>query len=400
MDFANQNNQTGPSAPTTPTVGPTPPTPPTNLSTANAPTPTTPTTPTTPIPTTPTPSSPHGPAKISLNRPRINILTESQVESPRERAEKELAAIQVANANAQREAQRQKRAEKAKKSIPYLVLVVIGVILLISFGWMSFNILIAARRPAGFTPKQEETKPDKLAVLDGYKCKTKDCAKVVKMTDGRLLMRDSGYFFYNQKYDEAVRSTIPAVEYKEIIPFVWGKQHYLVLDPETDQSAIFAIADNRMLTGNAYDTIFTNPKDPIYNHMNWVFGSYIIAKNNNGYSLIELKSGDTLVRGNYGVFVHDNLFFGLEENGVRRAFNRSGDLITSAPQEAALYVLSGDRLVRQNDQTNDMVFYNSKGKELYDDPIRYEYDRRRADNYIPLFDKDPRFYKIPPFKAP
>ena len=204
-----------------------------------------------------------------------NVQTQSVVESAREEAEKELEQVRAYNEALVRQQKAQENATKAKKTSVTIFGVIIFIVLLGVIAWLVVNAIILAQGPAGPGKDSEVIDPAQLAEIDGYKCTTTNCAKVVDLPDGRIIIRDTAYYIYDLEEKEATLTSIEEKDYHAITPFYWGDRLLAELDPESDASALYSITENRALTSYNFDTIYRDINDDVYKNQTSIKGSYI-----------------------------------------------------------------------------------------------------------------------------
>ena len=255
--------------------------------------------------------------KMKQNNPFIktgpetyqNVQTQSVVMSTREEADEQLAAIATHKAEAPAEETPKRRgrktkaekaaeeAAKAKRTGIYIGIGVFFAVILVVAGWLVVNAVIASQKSIQSGSEIVNDGPTKYGRVEGYKCKTEKCEKMADITKKDILVRDGKqYFMFNTETKDTSLTTIPEEEYHAITPFVWGGKNFVVLDPESAQSGLFSITDNRQVADFAYDAFFMDINSDEYKDMTWVDSKYIVAKSAGSMRLIQINNGAELVR--------------------------------------------------------------------------------------------------------
>ena len=321
-----------------------------------------------------------------------NIQTQSVVESAREEAEHELEQMKAYSEAMMHQQHAQETAAKAKRTGATIFGIIVGIILLGVVAWLIINAVILAQNPAKPGEKPGEDDPAQLAVIDGYKCTTTNCSKVVDLPDGRIIIRDTDYYIYDLEEREATMTSIENKDYHAITPFYWGDRLLAELDPESDPSAIYNITNNYAVTGFEYDTIYSDIKDDVYKNQTHVLGNLIIVHGSGSYRFIDLSGGGEVIRAAEKVFTHGKYYFGFEVNDEIRAYTLSGTQIKAAKSGEKFY-LKGDELVYLNEKDAFEV-YNPSGEKQKKGGC---YDVLRKINRKSLratIEKDSSYYKI------
>lgn len=301
-----------------------------------------------------------------------NVQTQSVVESAREEAEKELEQVRAYNEALVRQQKAQENATKAKKTSVTIFGVIIFIVLLGVIAWLVVNAIILAQGPAGPGKDSEVIDPAQLAEIDGYKCTTTNCAKVVDLPDGRIIIRDTAYYIYDLEEKEATLTSIEEKDYHAITPFYWGDRLLAELDPESDASALYSITENRALTSYNFDTIYRDINDDVYKNQTSIKGSYIIVKGSGNYRMINVATGTEVVRGTNKVYKYGNFFFGYENGNEVRAYNSSGRQIKIAYAKEDFYVKDGKYLVFI-DKDGSYEIYDGISEDDIDEGALYDY---------------------------
>ena len=243
--------------------------------------------------------------KMKQNNPFIktgpetyqNVQTQSVVMSTREEADEQLAAIVTHNAEILRQQKLAEEAAKAKRTGIYIGIGVFFAVILVVAGWLVVNAVIASQKSIQSGSEIVNDGPTKYGRVEGYKCKTEKCEKMADITKKDILVRDGKqYFMFNTETKDTSLTTIPEEEYHAITPFVWGGKNFVVLDPESAQSGLFSITDNRQVADFAYDAFFMDINSDEYKDMTWVDSKYIVAKSAGSMRLIQINNGAELVR--------------------------------------------------------------------------------------------------------
>ena len=321
-----------------------------------------------------------------------NIQTQSVVESAREEAEHELAQVKAYNEAMMHQQRAAETATKAKRTGLTIFGIIVGILLFGVIAWLVINSIILAQNPAKPGEKPGPDDPTQLAVIDGYKCTTTNCSKVVDLPDGRIIIRDTDFYIYDLEEKEAVMTSIENKDYHAITPFYWGDRLLAELDPESDSSALYNITNNYAVTGYDYDTIYNDINNDVYKNQKHVLGNYIIVHGSGSYRFIDLSSGGEVIRAAEKVFTHGKYFFGFEAGDEIRAYTMSGTQIAAAKSGEKFY-LKGDELVHLNEKDAFEV-YNAAGEKqkkggCYDVIRKIPRKELRA-----RLEKDSSYYKI------
>jgi len=181
--------------------------------------------------------SPNPTAQPSTDPNLVNVQTQSIVKSAREEAEQELAQVKAYNDEMLRRERAAEGVNTAKRTGLLIFGIILGVAVVGVIIWLVVSAIIFAQHPVDPTDLPPEEDPAKLGEVDGYKCKTANCEKVVDLPDGRIIIRDTSYYIYDLEEKVATLTTIENRDYHAITPFYWGKRLLAELDPESDSSA-------------------------------------------------------------------------------------------------------------------------------------------------------------------
>ncbi|MBR3164395.1 hypothetical protein IKF15_03820 [Candidatus Saccharibacteria bacterium] len=325
----------------------------------------------------------------------VNVQTQSLVPSSREVAEKELQEISAYNAQRQHEQQIIARNAKTKRLLTLMLIIIFAVIFGIVAIWMIFNVFLASRKTANVNNNPTAQSQAALGKIGTYKCKTGHCEKIVDLPNQHLLIRDTNYYEYDPETKAVTLTTIDSLDYHTITPFLWHDKVYLILDPESDQSALYNLSDNRILTSYNYDNFLTDPNDVAYKSMSEQTTRYIIAKTSNAYRLIDLSSGEELISGSGGLFVYGDYFFEYDTNGERRVYGKNRNRILVAQPGSGLYVKNG-YLVYVRDAKSSPLLYDNEGKNASDSTLSREFsDISKNGEYISGLNARSDYYTIP-----
>lgn len=324
-----------------------------------------------------------------------NVQTQSVVKSTREEANEQLAQINAHNAEVARQQKLAEEAAKAKRTGIYVAIGIFFAAILGAGIWLTANAIIAATQGGVQTgQEQEQDGPAQYGRVEGYRCKTEKCEKAADISEGNILIRDgSSHYLYDIAAKKASLTTIPEQEYHAITPLTWGEKTYFILDPESAQSALYSMTDNRIVTDFAYDEFFYDANAEQYAEMAWVEGKYIVAKSNGLYCLIQLSNGKETIRAAKRVFVHDDYYFGYESDGSIHIYADSAKKILVSKAGEILYT-DGTHLI-QIDSQNSYRLYDRSGEETEDEAIRNYFSDLDSDTMIPTLDGNSAYYRIP-----
>ena len=323
-----------------------------------------------------------------------NVQTQSMIKSSREEAKAQLAAINAQNAEILRQQKRAEEATKAKRTGIYIGLGVMFAAIIGVGIWIMINALgitgggIAS---SGNTAGNTETERGKVG---SYQCTSEKCNKVCDITKETVLIRDGvHYYLYNKDSKQSTLTTIPENEYHEIKPFTWSEKSYLIIDPESAQSAIFSITDNRQVTEFAYDEFYTDANDAVYKDMDWIKSNYIFAKSGGYYRLIQISNGKEIVHAVKGIFAYDKYYFGYENDNSIHVYNSNSAQIYVAKSDVTLFVSNGKLIIFNKE--GDYTIMQQDGTEPEGDSM-YDYlndiEREKRINKV---DANGSYYRIP-----
>ncbi len=332
-------------------------------------------------------------------RPLENARTQSLVESPREMSSEELAKAQAYQKELLRQERAYKTKKKAEKAGVYAALGIFGLILVGVVVFVLVGVIGGGYGRGKIIEGGGNEEEQKLSVIDGYQCKTTKCARMDDLPDGRILLRDNDYYVYNKNTQEATLTAIESQDYNSVKTFKWGNKIYAVLDPNTEKSGLFSISDNRMAVTYLYDEFFTDIENTdIYGEMAWVTSQYIIARTASPaqYYVIDLLTGQSVLRGSSKVFMHDGFFIARESNGERRAY-------LSGSTNAFLVVKSGEKLFTRDgillyySETGQLRYFARNGQEVSDYRGTFIEELLRVDSryIISTIEGNNAYYKIP-----
>ena len=308
------------------------------------------------------PGTPDIPPENAQDPNIVNVQTQSIVESAREEAEKELEQVKADNDEMLRRERAAEAANTAKRTGLTIFGIILGIAVVVITIWLVVNSVILAQGPADPGEKPPEADPDELSVIDGYKCTTTNCEKVVDLPDGRIIIRDTNYYIYDLEEREAILTTIENRDYHAITPFYWGERLLAELDPESDPSAIYNISENHATTGYNYDAIYHDIEDEVYKDQKHVLGKMIIVKGSGSYRFIDLTTGSEIVRGSNKVFTHGNFYFGYEAGNEIRAYTSTGKQFKAAKENERFYVK--DKYVVYLNDKDSFEVYDEQGAKM------------------------------------
>jgi hypothetical protein len=320
----------------------------------------------------------------------VNSRTQSMVISDREQAERELQLLAAQREQVQREQTVEAVTETAKKTGVYVIIISICVILLILVAILVFTLIPYLRRPTNpeVTPGNNTIEKTNIGF---YECLTKECQELVELPDGRTLIKDGNYVILDQENEESFTTTISGY-YESATVFEWGDKLYAHVLRDTGVGAIFSLTDNKYITSDSYELIYSDVTDEVYSGQTWIMGQYIIAKRSGDYRMVDIKTGKEMVQGTKGVFATKNGYFiAYDESGSRRAFNGSNIQIA--------FVETGDIYTRDDYlvtiEADDLKVYNKEGTELDDYSFKGEIDQIDYDKRAATIAGDNRYSKVP-----
>ena len=321
-----------------------------------------------------------------------NIQTQSMVKSSREEADERLAAIDAYNAEALRKQKLAEDAAKAKRTAIYIALGVFFAAIFVALVWLAINAVIAMTKPVS---SSDETGQQGGNEVVEEKCTPDTCDVLVKVSSTLALLKgkEKIYLYDSTKTrQKATLTTIPQQAYHAITPFVWGKDTFVVLDPESNRSALYNVTKNRQITEFNYDGFFYDVKNAIYNDMTWVVNEYIVATADGDRRLIDLSSGDEILRATAKVFVRDGYFFGKENDGMVHVY-LSKDRKLGAFEAGTRIYLKEKNLILIS-PTNRLQIFNLEGKLDTQSDVGKEVTKINTMKRVETLDADASFYKV------
>jgi hypothetical protein len=324
-----------------------------------------------------------------------NVQTQSMIKSSREEAGEQLAAIDAHNAAMARQQQFVAGVNKAKNTSVYILVGILFAAILGAAIWLAVVAINAGRQtiaPAGESGPEEKVTYDE---IDGYKCITKTCSKVTSIDAKSFIVHDGTQFYiYDMSANKKTNTAIPEREYHAITTFKWGDKTYAILDPESEKSALYSISGNRILTEFSYDDFIKDINNAVYNDMKWVEGQYIIAKSGTGYRLVDVTTGNEIVRGAKRVFIREGYAFGYESDGTIRAYSTDGKNIAVINAADNAFVRN-NILIIVTVADDYYTLYDTKGEQVNDGAVYDEISTKIYEHYAATLKKDNRYFLIP-----
>jgi len=319
-----------------------------------------------------------------------NVQTQSMVKSSREEADEKLAAINAYNAEIQRQQKLAEDAAKAKRMVIYIVLGIFFAAIFVALIWLAINAIIAMSQPVA---SSDDTTQQGGNEVSKEKCTPDTCSTLVKVSSTLTLLKgEKKIYLYDATNKKATLTTIPEQTYHAITPFVWGKNTFVVLDPESSQSALYNVSKNRQITGFNYDQFYFDTNNAVYKDMAWVVNEYIVASANGGYRLIDLSSGEEIIRATGRVFVRDGYFIGKETEGMYHVY-LSKDNKLGAFEAGSRLFLKNKNLVMISPRGSLQV-YNQEGKSDMQSEVGKEVNRMNSQIRIQTLDNDSSYFKV------
>ena len=319
-----------------------------------------------------------------------NVQTQSMVKSTREEADEKLAAINAYNAEVQRQQKLAEDAAKAKRVVIYVILGIFFGSIFIALVWLAINAIVAMSQPIS---SSEETSQQGGSEETKEKCTPDTCSTLAKVSSTLTLLKgEKKIYLYDSTSKKAALTTIPEQAYHAITPFVWGKDTYVVLDPESSQSALYNVTKNRQITEFNYDTFFYDVNNENYKDMTWVVNDYIVAYSNGGYRLIDLSSGSEILRATGRVFVHDGFFIGREKDGMYHVYLSKDNKLGAFEAGSRLYIKEKNLIVIS--PRNALQVYNQEGKQSTQSEVGKAVSRMNSSTRVQTLDNDSSFFKI------
>lgn len=320
-----------------------------------------------------------------------NVQTQSMVKSSREEADEKLAAINAYNADVARRQKLAADAAKAKRTIVYVILGFFFVGIIAALIWLAINAITAMTQPVAVSDDQNQ--PGGIEEETKEKCTPDTCDTLAKVSSTLTLLRGkSKIYLYDSTTKKATLTNIPEQDYHAITPFVWGKDTYAVLDPESSLSALYNISKNSLLTEFNYAAFYYDASNAVYKDMTWVVNDYIIASTNGSYRLINLTTGAEVLQATERVFVHDEYLIGKESNGMFHVYSTGGKKIGAFQASSKLYIKNGYIVVVL--PTNSVQVYDASGKQDSQSEVSKEVNRISSRKRAETLDADTSYYNV------
>lgn len=319
-----------------------------------------------------------------------NIQTQSMVKSSREEADEKLAAINAYNAEALRQQKLAEDAAKVKRTVIYVIIGIFFAAIFVALIWLAINAIVAMTQPVTTTDETTQQGGDDVAK---EKCTPDTCSALAKVSSTLTLLKgEKKIYLYDGTKKKATLTTIPEQAYHAITPFVWGKDTFVVLDPESSQSALYNVSKNRQITEFNYDTFYYDVNNAVYKDMTWVVNEYIVANANGSYRLIDLSSGEEILRATGRVFVRDGYFIGKEAGGMYHVYLSKTQKLGAFEDGSSLY-LKNKNLVTITPRGTLQV-YNLEGKLDSYSEVGREVSRINSNTRVQTLNSDSSYFKI------
>jgi hypothetical protein len=295
-----------------------------------------------------------------------NVQTQSVVQSAREEANAQLAAINARNEAILREQKRAEDAAKAKKTGVYVIVAIIFMAILGVGAWLIINAVMAGQG----TVKPEEITNNgggtKYGNIEGFKCTSEQCEKIADVDENTIIVNDSSkYYLFNKTDSKKNLTSIASKVYHAITSFKWGDKTLAILDPESGQSALYDITANHQITDFSYDEFYTDTSADTYKDMAGLTKNYIVARNGSSQRLIDLADGTEKIRANKKVFVHDKFFFAYETDGTIHIYNDAATQFVVAKADDTVFTKNGYVVIIG--AKGGTTVYNTSGTKASDD---------------------------------
>ena len=320
-----------------------------------------------------------------------NVRTQSMVVSDREQAEQELQAMMAEREQAQRAQTVEAVTANAKKTGVYIIIVSICVILLILVAILIFTLIPYLRRPTNPEISTGGGGTEKVTI-GFYECMTDDCKEMTELPDGRVLVKDGNYVILDKENEESFTTTISGY-YESATAFEWGEKLYVHIKLETGVGQIFSITDNKSITSDSYEEVYTDIDDDVYAGQQWIQGQYIIAKRMGDYRMIDITTGREKVQGTKGVYATKNGYFvAYDESGSRRIFN--GSNIQLAFVEGG-EIYTRDEYILAVYYDNNVNVFDKEGNEVQEYGFKGEIESMEWDKRAAIIAGDSKYTKVP-----
>lgn len=319
-----------------------------------------------------------------------NVQTQSMVKSSREEASERLAAVEAYNADILRKQKLAEDAARVKRTVLYIVLGIFFAGIIAALVWLAINAVIAMSKPIEVNDDSGQQGGNEIVE---EKCTPDTCSALAKVSSTLTLLRGKKkIYLYDSTTKKATLTTIPEQDYHSITPFVWGKDTFVVLDPESGQSALYNVSKNRQITEFNYDTFYYDLKHAVYNDMTWVANEYIVASSNGEYRLIDLTSGEEVVRATNRVYVRDGYFIGKASDGMIHVYISKDTKVDAF--EAGTYVYIKDKYLVIITPKNVLRVYNQEGKSDTNNDVSKEINQITASKRIETLDANSSYHKV------
>ena len=320
-----------------------------------------------------------------------NVQTQSMVKSSREEADDKLAAINAYNADIARRQKLADDASKAKRTVIYIILGIFFAGIFAALIWLAINAITAMTKPVEIS--EDQNQPGGIEEETKEKCTPDTCESLSKVSSTLTLLRGkSKIYLYDSTTKKATLTNIPEQDYHAITPFVWGKDTFVVLDPESSLSALYNISKNRLLTEFNYAAFYYDTSNAVYKDMTWVVNDYIVASTNGSYRLINLTTGAEVLQATERVFIHDDYLVGKESDGMFHVYSTNGNKIGAFQAGSRLYIKSGYMIVIM--PTRSTQIYDVNGKQDSQSEVGKEVNHISMSKRIETLDADSSYYKI------
>ena len=319
-----------------------------------------------------------------------NARTQSMVISTREQAEQELQQMQALQQQQAHEQAIEAGVVTAKKTGVYVIIATICIILIVLVAILIFTLIPYLRKPHN-SVIDPQSKIGDTTSIGFYNCQTSECTELTELSDGRVLVSDGSYVILNNETEEEFTTAISGF-YDSAVAFTWGEKEYVHVKQSTGVGAIFSITDNKYITSNSYESVFTNIEDDVYAGQKWIEPKYIIAKRSGDFRMVNMESGKDVVQGAGGVFATtNNYFIAYDQDGKKRVFNDSN--IQLALVEDGLVFTRGNYVIVVNNGGGYDVYGHDGKVDDYD--FKAEIGRIRHDQIIENLKNDSNYSLVP-----
>jgi hypothetical protein len=128
--------------------------------------------------------------------------------------------------------------------------------------------------------------------------------------------------------------------------------------------------------------------------MSWVEGTYIVARGNSTYRLVNLSTGKDVIQGTKRVFIHDEYLFDYETDGTIRISTPAGKQFLVAKKGSNIYT-NGTQLVYIEPENGGYRIFEKTGEESENEAVTQYIGSINNEELLQTLNKNSRYYHIP-----